>query len=90
MNIIKYILAKLAAKITGRKCCHCAHNGNGRCYHYDKRMFSDCWLSITRPGFHHRALHGLTPEEKRQLHKIVSTMDEAAEMTRESGLLTED
>ena len=90
MTRIKYALTRVAAKITGRKCSRCAHNYAGRCCHYGKSMFSDCWPSITRPGFHHRALHGLTPEEKHQLHKIAGTLAEAAEMARESGLLTED
>ena len=95
MNIIKYNLAKLAAKITGRKCCRCAHNDGGRCRHYDQRMFSDCWLSITRPGFHLRAPQGptqpsLTAEEQHQLQKLRGILDEAEDTARESGLLTED
>ena len=89
MTRIKYALTRVAAKITGRKCSRCAHNYAGRCCHYGKSMFSDCWPSITRPGFHRRP-EGLTPAEKHQLQKIVGTLDEAAEMARESGLLTED
>ena len=95
MNIIKYIMAKLAAKITDRKCILCTHNHGGRCRHYDKRMFSACWLSITRPGFHRRAPQGptkpsLTAEEQRQLQKLRGILDEAEDTARESGLLTED
>lgn len=92
MKRIKYALAKLAAKITGRKCSLCAHNRDGRCCHYFHRMYADCWLSITRPGFtprYHLATL-LTDQEQHQLQKIKVTLDDAAEMARESGLLTED
>lgn len=51
MNI-KYKLVKLAEKITGRKCCRCAHNRGGRCCHPNGETFCRCWQSITRPGFY--------------------------------------
>lgn len=48
---IKNQLVRLAEKITGRKCCRCAHNCNGVCMHPYEKAFSKCWQSITRPGF---------------------------------------
>lgn len=50
MNI-KNLLVRMAEKITGRKCCRCAHNGGGVCKHPYEGAFSKCWQSITRPGF---------------------------------------
>ena len=95
MNIIKYALVKLVAKITGRKCSRCDHNRAGRCCHPNGRTFMRCWQSLTRPGFKERCHQGstmpaLTDEERHQLQRIKCTLDDAAEMARESGLLTED
>ena len=48
---IKNTMVRIAEKITGRKCCACAHNCGGRCCHPDGNTFMRCWQSITRPGF---------------------------------------
>ena len=48
---IKHHFVKLAEKITGRKCCRCAHNRGGHCCHPNGKTFCRCWQSITRPGF---------------------------------------
>jgi hypothetical protein len=48
---IKYLLAKMAERLTGRKCTRCKHNHRRRCCHPDGRMFMKCWQSITKPGF---------------------------------------
>ena len=50
---IKNIIAKLAHKLTGRKCSSCTHNCGGRCCHPSGNMFMKCWHSITRPGYEH-------------------------------------
>ena len=54
MNIIKYTLAKMAEKITGRKCIRCRYRTGCRCCHPDGSMFDKCWQSLTRPGFEKR------------------------------------
>lgn len=92
---IKYTLTKMAAKITGRKCSRCDHNRRRRCCHPDGRTFKRCWQSLTRPGFKARrplgpTMPALTDEEQHQLQRIKCTLDDAAEMARESGLLSED
>ena len=51
---IKRYLARLAEKITGRKCCRCKHNCGGQCTHPSDGMFMRCWHGITRPGFSKR------------------------------------
>lgn len=48
---IKNTMVRIAEKITGRKCCRCAHNCGGRCCHPNGKTFMRCWQSITRPGF---------------------------------------
>lgn len=48
---IKNLLVRLAEKITGRKCCRCAHNCGGVCMHPYEGAFAKCWQSLTRPGF---------------------------------------
>lgn len=81
--IIKRLLARVAEKLTGRKCAGCLHNCRGRCVHPDGRMFMRCWHSITKPGF----TQGLTTEEQHQLQKIKGVLQEAEDAARESGLL---
>ena len=92
MNAIKYFLALLAEKITGRKCSKCMHNVKGSCCHPDGRMFMRCWSSIRRPGFSERctipAYEGdMTAEEQHQLRKIQGALDNAQAAAREAGLL---
>lgn len=93
---IKTYLVNLAEKLTRRKCTRCRFNIKGRCCHPDGRMFMKCWQSITRPGFEKRPPRylrkeqDLTTEEQHQLAKIKATLQEAEDMARESGLLTED
>lgn len=48
---IKYYLARLVEKITGKKCSRCRHNCGGRCVHPSDGMYMRCWHGITRPGF---------------------------------------
>lgn len=88
---IKTTLARHMEKITGRKCCRCHYNVDGRCCHPDGNMFMRCWQSITRPGFTERhaepAPGDLTAEEKYQMEKIVETLQEASETARDGGLL---
>lgn len=88
---IKRTLANLVEKITGRKCCRCHYNVDGRCCHPDGNMFMRCWHGITRPGYMERvripAAGDLTPEEKHQLAKIVTSLQEASETARDGGLL---
>ena len=86
---IKYILAKLAEKITGRKCNRCENNRHGRCRHPVPGAFDLCWKSLSRPGFEPRRPLGpsLTDEEQHQLQKIRGILDEAEDTARESGLL---
>lgn len=103
---IKNTMVKIAEKITGRKCCRCAHNRGGRCCHPNGGTFCRCWQSITRPGFEHspsvelynaarEVVTGLAPgdmtdEEKYQLGKIVETLQEASETAKDGGLLEDD
>ena len=102
---IKNTMVKIAEKITGRKCCRCAHNRGGRCCHPNGKTFMRCWQSITRPGFEHSpsvelyntarevvtnlAPGDMTPEEKHQLQKIVTSLQEASETAKDAGLLGE-
>lgn len=48
---IKHHFARLAEKITGRKCSRCYCNTRGRCCHPDGNTFMRCYHSMTRPGF---------------------------------------
>lgn len=92
MNI-KNTLVKIAEKITGRKCCGCAHNCGGRCCHPDGETFCRCWQSITRPGFEERQTQApgdLTEEEAYQMAKIVESLQEARETAKDGGLLEDD
>lgn len=91
---IKNFLVKLAEKITGRKCCSCAHNKGGKCTHPYEGAFSNCWQSMSRPGFTPR-LEGpgqepgadLTEEEAYQLAKIQAVLQEAEKTARDGGLV---
>ena len=91
---IKRTLTKLVERITGRKCCRCHYNVAGRCCHPDGNMFMRCWHGITRPGYMERqtepAAGDLTPEEKHQLEKIVTSLQEASETARDGGLLDDE
>ena len=87
---IKNQLVRLAEKITGRKCCRCAHNCGGTCAHPNGTTFTKCWQSLTRPGFEERQEQkpgDLTDEEKHQMQKIVASLQEASETARNGGLL---
>ena len=88
---IKYMLVKLVAKITGRKCVRCRHNMGGYCAHPNGEMFARCWQSITRPGYEAPlpAETPLTQEELHQLEKIVTNLQEASQTARDGGLLEE-
>lgn len=103
MNI-KNTLVKIAEKITGRKCCRCAHNRGGRCCHPDGNTFMRCWQSITRPGFEHaRSMHikgscneeaiaepgDMTAVDLSLLEQIVTTLQEASATAKDAGLLEE-
>lgn len=90
---IKNFLARLAVKITGKKCTSCRHNYSGRCCHPDGSVFMRCWKSITRPGFEEKQLPlqgEMTPAERQQFEKIKEALQEAEDFARESGLLEED
>ena len=96
MNI-KYHLVKLAEKITGRKCCRCAHNCGGKCKHPVGFAFSACWQSLGRPGFEPRQPEtpaqetgDLTQEELYQLEQIVTSVQEAGQIAKDGGLLEDD
>lgn len=87
---IKTYLVNQAEKVTGRKCSRCRHNCGGRCCHPNGRTFMKCWQSITRPGFEVRQAQepgDLTEEEKHQLDKIVTSLQEASATARDGGLL---
>ena len=99
---IKRALAKVSAKITGRKCGTCKFNRGGHCTHPNEAMFLKCWDSITKPGHagkYERTVFNLkvteaqwesgvlSDAEKLQLQKIKASLEEASALARESGLL---
>lgn len=92
---IKKFLARLVAKLTGRKCSRCAYNCGGKCAHPSDGMFMKCWHGITKPGFKERqaqedpAPGDLTEEEKHQLGKIVETLQVASATAKDGGLLAD-
>ena len=89
--MIKRAIARLVERITGRKCCRCYYNINGRCYHPTEGMYMRCWHGITRPGFAWRygaaAVQPLTDQERHELGKIVAALQEAEANARDGGLL---
>lgn len=99
--LIKRMLTKAAEKLTGRKCGNCKFNRGGHCAHPQEAMFLKCWNSITKPGHagkYERTVFTLkvtasewdgllTEEEQRQLQKIKSSLQEAADLAKESGLV---
>jgi hypothetical protein len=102
---IKNTMVRIAEKITGRKCCACAHNCGGRCCHPNGKTFMRCWQSITRPGFEYassRHIEGscnekafvapgdLTEEELYEMGKIVESLQEASATAQDAGLLEDD
>lgn len=90
---IKYLLARLVQKITGRTCSRCRHNRAGHCAHPSDSMFMECWHSITRPGFEEyqgkylRQDTKLTAQEQIEMEKIKAALQRAEDDARESGLL---
>lgn len=78
---IKNNLVKIAEKITGRKCCRCHYNVDGRCCHPDGNTFMRCWQSITRPGYAKRVYFP---------SKMVSAAELRKQETQETGDLTEE
>lgn len=87
---IKRFLTRLVEKITGRKCSRCRYNMGGRCCHPDGEMFMRCWHGITRPGYtgrYERQEWDLTAEEKDQMAKIVTSLQEASKTARDGGML---
>ena len=92
---IKYLLRKLYAKLTGRKCSSCKYNRCGHCVHPSDGMYLRCWHSITRPSFKPRPPRylrentNLTQQEQHDLEKIKATLQEASDTARAGDLLGE-
>lgn len=91
---IKHLFVKLAARITGRKCCRCQYNRRNTCTNSHQGAFSRCWQSLDRPYFlkrvENQAPGDLTDEELHQLGKIVASLQEASSTAKDAGLLGED
>lgn len=89
---IKNLMGRKLAKITGRDCCRCYYNVDGRCT-LCHGAYMRCWHSITRPHFterpgkHLRQDSNLTAQEQRDLAKIKGALREAGETARDGGLL---
>jgi hypothetical protein len=95
------MLTKAAEKITGRNCVNCRFNRGGHCAHPQEAMFLKCWNSITKPGHagkYERTVFTLkvtasewegvlSEEEQHQLQRIKASLQEAADMAKESGLV---
>lgn len=92
--MLKRAIARLVERITGRKCCRCYYNIDGRCTHPADGMYMRCWHGITRPGFVSRtgpsAAFALNEQERHELGLIVAALQEAQETARDGGLLGDE